>query len=240
MGVAVTGATLLVAALALGGCGEGTPGADETPEPTTVETPEPTPEETPEPTEPGELPGEPVDWGPGEGAVLAVVGVEADDVLNLRAGPGVDHDVVAEVAPLETEVLATGNARLIGDTAVWIEATVDDATGWVNLAYVGYLADTEDITYQVSDAEGADTESAARAAIDQLYPDVADLRVVIVDGPHQGDLDEVVIDVLGFADDSVTGGRLHVFTLTEGGRSHVRTIEMTPICSRGVTEGLCV
>jgi enoyl-CoA hydratase len=38
----------------------------------------------------GGLPGEPIDFGPAAGDVLAVIGVSHDDVLNLRSAPGAE------------------------------------------------------------------------------------------------------------------------------------------------------
>jgi hypothetical protein len=62
----------------------------------------------------------------------------------------------------------------------------------------------------------------------------------VVDGPHVGDLGEVTVDVVGLADDSILGWRLHVFAQPEGATFHVRTVEQTVLCARGADAGLCV
>ena len=46
------------------------------------------------------LPGEPVEFGPSAGDTLAVVGVAYDDVLNLRAAPGADQEILERIPPL--------------------------------------------------------------------------------------------------------------------------------------------
>lgn len=236
-------AVIALLTLALAGCtGEPVPGDTPTPD---DPSPTPTATSTDPADDPGDLPGEPYDVGPEAGARLGVVGVEASDVLNLRSGPGVGSDVVAELAPLEADVIATGRSRIEG-RAVWVEAEVDGVTGWANFRYLGYLADTDDVTYRISEASASSYEGAADRAIEQLYPDAGDLTVTVVDGPHEGVIGEVTspgditVDVLGFGDDSVLGVRLHVFATPDGGAITVRNVELTTICARGVDDGLCV
>jgi hypothetical protein len=66
--------------------------------------------------------------------------------------------------------------------------------------------------------------------------------VTVVDGPTVGDLGEVTVDVLGLADDSLRGERLHVFATPDpaGEGFGLKTVEATALCARGVTaDGLC-
>ena len=67
-----------------------------------------------------------------------------------------------------------------------------------------------------------------------------------------GDVGEVTYDVIGLADDSVAGVRLHVFgaptdadlprsALLQASSFTLKTVETTALCGRGVTlDGLCV
>jgi len=65
------------------------------PSPTTTGEPSTTPTTEPPTTTTTTLAGEVIDFGPRAGAILGVVGVRHDDVLNLRAGPGTDQAVLA-------------------------------------------------------------------------------------------------------------------------------------------------
>ena len=102
--------------------------APTTPAPTTTPTPteppiasESTGPPAPVPTPPSpadvpqELPGEPIEFGPRAGDVLAVVGVAHDDRLNLRAAPGTDQAILARLSPTEDAMVAQGATRVIDD-----------------------------------------------------------------------------------------------------------------------------
>ncbi len=264
-----TPAALFAAALALAACGGGGDGdadgaattdptattepddttVDDNDEPTTTEDPTTTTEPddsttTTDGSGPSELPGEVVDIFPYEGAELAVVAVAADDTLNIRRGPGVGFEIVRDLDPLAGGLIARGSNRRIDDGAIWAEVDVAGATGWVNAAFVAHPGPVTDIT--------SDLEPLPRAAtMLELGRAVADRRtggegpepmITVVAGPTVGDLGEIVVDVTGLADDSVGGERLHVFAQpgTDGGEFVVRTVEATVLCSRGVTDGLCL
>jgi len=195
----------------------------------------------------GELPGERIDVFPYEDAPLAVVGVAADDVLNVRERPDPSADVVAELGPLADGLTATGHNRDLDGRAIWAEVDTGEARGWVNVSYVAQVGATDDATARLypetADRPVAETlvQLAEAVAADAAGDAEPAPRVVIVDGPTVGDLGEVTVDVLGYPDDSVYGERLHLFAEEEGGESfRLRTLEATTLCRRGVTaEGLC-
>lgn len=199
-------------------------------------------------TTPRELPGEAVDIFPYEDAELGVIGVEADDVLNVRAGPGVDFDVVAELDPLADGIVATGHNRSVDD-GFWAEVTVDGETGWANVMFLSHLGRVEDITAEIApdtdDRPRGDTMAhLGRLIAEQRTSDQSpQTDIVVVDGPSvDGDLGEITIDLVGFGDDALGGERLHIFGQEgEGGESFVlRTVERTLLCIRAVTDdGLC-
>lgn len=241
--------TALVLGAALAACGNDDDVTTDVtpPETTTAET------TTTEPTEPtdGELPGERIDIFPYEGAELAVVAVDADDTLNVRSGPGVGFDVVTELDPLATGVVATGHNRSLDDDGIWAEVAVDGVTGWASTAFLAHLGDTGDRTSELypdpADRPRAETmlelgeavaEDVAGSDLDGGPP----LSITVVDGPSVGDLGEVTVDVTGFGDDALLGYRLAVFAEPDpGGESFtVRTVESTPLCRRGVSDGLCL
>ena len=196
---------------------------------------------------PGQLPGERMDIFPYEDATLAVVGVEAGDVLNVRSAPGTSAEVVAELEPLADDLTATGHNRQIGGQTIWVEVDTGAQQGWVNGAFVAQLGGTDDATSRlypdVADRPVAETlqQLAELVAADAAGEAEPAPRVVVVDGPTVADLGEVVVDVLGYPDDSVYGERLHLFAEEEGSESfRLRTVEATTLCRRGIdAEGRC-
>lgn len=197
---------------------------------------------------PSELPGERIEIFPYEAALLGVVGVAADDVLNVRAAPGARYEVVAELDPLDDGISPTGHNRQLDDGAIWAEITVDGTTGWASTAFLAHLGDVRDVTSElypaVADRPSGDTmvQLGEQVAGQRAGEGEPEPRIVVVDGPSVGDLGEVTVDVLGYPDDSVLGERLHVFAEPDpGGEGFtVRTVESTTLCRRGVSDGRCV
>ena len=193
--------------------------------------------------DPAELPGEVFDLYPYEDARLAVVGVDRDDVLNLRAGPAPSFAVVHEVGPIETGLVATGHNRMVEDQ-IWVEVEHGGDSGWVNGRYVLQLGSVDDITSELGRLPSGETMLDLADAVGELRAsDEPPSRLVIVDGPTVGDLGEVMVDVIGLGDDAVGGERLHIFaTPAPGGEAFtVKSVERVVLCSRGVTDDfLCV
>jgi len=63
-----------------------------------------------------------------------VVLVEADDVLNVRSGPGVDNEILGGLAPGVTVVLM-GDSQTVG-SSTWVEILTPAGNGWVNSFYL--------------------------------------------------------------------------------------------------------
>ena len=194
-----------------------------------------------------DLPGEPIDFGPQPGDELAVVGVAHDDILNFRAAPGTDAEILARLSPAATDLIATGRARALPES-VWFEVEVDGIDGWVSSAYIGQLGLTDDATAEVIEAlgetPGAETMLDLGLLVGEaMASDEPPSRIVMSVAPVVGDLGEVTYDVVGLGDDALGGLRLHVFgDPAEGGEGFVLSnVERTFICSRGVTDdGLCL
>ena len=246
-------ASLFLLAVVLFGCGDddaeidagATTTAPTTTDPTTTAPTTTAP--TTAGTDDGELPGEPWDGFPSEGAELAVVGVESDDVLNVRSGPGVEFDIVAELEPLAERVIATGDNRML-DSGVWVQVTADGVTGWANYAFLTHLGSTDDITAQLfpdpADRPDAGTmEQLAEVVVGALVSEGPPLTLTVADGPEVGDLAEITVDARGLRDDSAGGYRLVIFAVPDpaAGGFVLRTVESTVHCTRGVTdEGRCI
>lgn len=71
-----------------------------------------------------------------ESEALAVVGVEADDTLNVRSGPGVGNVVVGELSPFFVGARWLDADPVPVGSDVWIPIATDGLTGWVNARFV--------------------------------------------------------------------------------------------------------
>ncbi len=191
------------------------------------------------------LPGELVDYGPLEGAILAAVGVAHDDVLNVRAAPGVDQEIVTALSPLSNHAVAQGQTRLLPNSA-WYEVDVNGIVGWASSRYLAQLGQTFDDTVRaLEDAfPYAETMEQMGEEIASLYTsDEPRSTVTVVDGPHIGDIAEITVDVVGVGDDALVGFRLHIFAQPDPGGEgwEIKSVENTLLCGRGVTDdGLCL
>lgn len=195
-------------------------------------------------TGPDGYPGERIDIYPYEGTELGVVGVAADDTLNVRGGPGTDFEVVTELAPTATGLVATGHNRDLGDS-FWSQVSVDGTEGWANVRYLAVLGVTDDITAEV--VAGGRPEAETMVELGQIVArtqatEEPESDIVVVAGPTVGDLGDITVDVIGLGDDAVAGYRLHVVgEPAPGGEGFVlRTVERTHLCARGGEPGgLC-
>jgi len=193
--------------------------------------------------------GEPYDFWvpvPAEGPVVGVIGVQYDDTLNVRSGPGISFPVIATLDPTQTGIAGTGQGWQLPSGSVWWEIESDGIVGWSNQRFLSRLGGVEDVTSFVVDRLGeipvADTMLDLGLTVAQVFadPDVGSDVVVSV-APTVGDLGEVTYDVVGLGDDSVGGTRLHVFGQpSESGEGFsLMAVEATSMCQRGVSQGLC-
>ncbi len=127
---------------------EATPLPTPTLEPTA--TPLPTPE--PEPTTPL------LD----ENAAFEVVYVAADDVLNVRSGPGVANDIVGELPPDASNVTITGEGQMV-EGSLWVPVRAGAVAGWVNSTYLAEMVAGTDFC---QDAAAQQLITDLKAALD--------------------------------------------------------------------------
>jgi hypothetical protein len=190
------------------------------------------------------LAGEPIEFGPAADDIVMVVGVEYDDVLNLRAAPGANQPISDEIPPTYTDLVAQGNTRDLSP-GFWIEVDYDGTVGWVNLAYIAFEGDVTDETAAVIDELGERPVEATMTDLAEVVADVfasdeePESDIVQVTEVAEGDLVEVTYDVIGLGDDSVRGFRLHIFAEESSNGFTLRTVEVTLLCGRGVSDGLC-
>jgi len=194
----------------------------------------------PEPTT-TTLAGEPIDFGPREGDVVMVIGVQHDDVLNLRAGPGADQPIVDEIPPTFADLVALGNTRDL-DPSFWIEVDYEGTVGWVHMSFIGFEGVVTDETSHVVDELGERPVESTMTDLAQVVADVFDSDeepesdIVQVTPVTTGDLAEVTYDVIGLGDDAVGGFRLHVLAEETDDGFSLRSVEVTTICWRGVDD----
>ena len=191
----------------------------------------------------GDLPGEPYEYGPAEGVSLAVVGVDHDDILNVRDVPfgeiiatlGLANPIAyllevreapsgEPIASYDTwtgTIVATGRTRKL-PTTIWHEVQVAGLTGWASGAYLAPIGLTDDITAHLIDLLGerpaADTLIELALLVGEaLASEEPPSRVVVTVGPSIFEaLGEVTVDVLNLGDDSLLGYRLHLFATPSG------------------------
>ena len=235
------------------------------------------PADDPESPPAADLPGEPYEYGPDEGMSLAVVGVDHDDVLNVRDVPfgeiiatlGLGDPIafLLEVRAMPSgepidwfdswsgAIVATGRTRKL-PTTVWHEVQVAGVTGWASGAYLAPIGLTEDVTAHLIDRLGEQPEADTLVDLallvgESFASEDPPSRVVITLGPGIFEaVGEVTVDVLGLADDSLLGYRLHIAVDAGGdwmfgdpGPFTFRSVHRTVLCQshRGVTaDGLCV
>ncbi len=195
-------------------------------------------------------PGEAYDFWvpvPAEGAIVGVVGVRHDDVLNVRSGPGIDFPVVATLGPTRSGITGTGNGWQLPSGAVWWEIDAGGVVGWANQRYLSRLDGVDDMTSFVVDRLGEIPAAETMLDLGLLVANAladADVGsdVVMSVAPSVGDLGEVTYDVVGLGDDSLAGWRLHVFGEPTGGGEgfSLKSVEATVFCQRGISDGRCV
>lgn len=72
---------------------------------------------------------------------FAVAFVEPDDILNVRAGPGVAFDIVGTLPPDATDVQITGSGQVVSGST-WVPVQRANLTGWVNSRFLtGFVPD---------------------------------------------------------------------------------------------------
>jgi hypothetical protein len=168
-----------------------------------------------------------------------------DDVLNFRAGPGTDQEILNRLGALFSSYTATGNNRQLPNS-IWYEGTVGGVTGWASSAFLAYIGATDDITASIIADLGETPVAETMLDLGMIVAEASasadpPSRIRMSVAPAVGNLGEVTFDVVDLGDDALAGVRLHVFGTPEEEAFSLRTVERTLLCSRGVSaEGLCV
>jgi hypothetical protein len=111
------------------------PALQAAPSPTAPPTPIPaTPIPTAVPVEPLASPSPTMPPGQAS-ATYQVIFVAADDVLNVRTGPGVANPVAGALAPDAADIVVTGPGEQVAGS-LWVPVTAGPVSGWVNRQFL--------------------------------------------------------------------------------------------------------
>jgi hypothetical protein len=83
-----------------------------------------------------------VSWPIDSSTSLSVFSVAADDVLNVRSGPGTSNNIVSTLAADATGIAHTGEEEFVGSERWW-EIQSDGDRGWVNSRFLVVNRDTD-------------------------------------------------------------------------------------------------
>jgi uncharacterized protein YraI len=114
-------------------------------------------------------------------AVYRVIGVAADDVLNVRQGPGARFPLVGTLPPDGRGVRLASTVECVG---VWCQANFSNVSGWVNTLYLGTDMADAATTYRVVNVASNDVlnirsgPNADLAIVGSIPPDSRGVRVV--------------------------------------------------------------
>ena len=192
---------------------------------------------------------DPDEWPylPITGSVVAVVGVEHWDILEIHEDPGVSSPLVGTLDPLDDTVVALGYARQLPQSIWWCISWNGGSGAWASSIYLSRMADP----YQSFDSSSwigltaqnledflSDVENQyQRPATSEGGP----MRIVISELDYINNV--ISIDVIGFLDDSLLGARLSFATsLQSDGSLIIDDAQFRGICLRGGGPGsdLCL
>ena len=192
---------------------------------------------------------DPDEWPylPITGSVVAVVGVEHWDILEIHEDPGVSSPLVGTLDPLDDTVVALGYARQLPQSIWWCISWNGGSGAWASSIYLSRMADP----YQSFDSSSwvgltaqnledflSDVENQyQRPATSEGGP----MRIVISELDYINNV--ISIDVIGFLDDSRLGDRLTFSTsLQSDGSLIIDDAQFRGICLRGGGPGsdLCL
>ncbi|MEZ5341191.1 MAG: hypothetical protein R2706_07010 [Acidimicrobiales bacterium] len=138
-------------------------------------------------------------------------------------------------------------------TSVWWHLTIDGDEAWANQKYLAAFGLTDDITSQVvasgveKSAETIEALGLAVAASRASTDPVSTIVVVDESSGNRLSLAEITVDVIGLGDDAQKGERLHIFAnvvYEEATETimlfELKSVEATLLCSRGISDGLCL
>ena len=108
--------------------------------------------------------------------IYRVAFVDENDVLNVRAGAGVDFDVVGELQPDATGISITGQGEVV-EGSVWVPIATGRISGWVNSLFLtrdmknDAVCDAAAVQQLMADLELALTDKDNNALANLIHPE---------------------------------------------------------------------
>ena len=192
---------------------------------------------------------DPNDWFylPTTGSVVAVVGVEHWDILEIHEDPGVSSPLIDTLDPLDDTVVALGFARQLPQSIWWCISWEGGSGAWASSIYLSRLADPWQ-SYDSGRWVGLNAENLEDflSEVESEYErdpnsEGGPMRIVISELDYSNNI--VSFDVIGFLDDSVAGARLTFTATTQSdGSVTVTEVQYRAMCRRGGGPGsdLCL
>ncbi len=192
---------------------------------------------------------DPNDWFylPISGSVVAVVGVEHWDILEIHEDPGVSSPLIDTLDPLDDTVVALGFARQLPQSIWWCISWEGGSGAWASSIYLSRLADPWQ-SYDSGRWVGLNAENLEDflSEVESEYErdpnsEGGPMRIVISELDYSNNI--VSFDVIGFLDDSVAGARLTFMATTQSdGSVTVTEVQYRAMCRRGGGPGsdLCL
>jgi len=184
---------------------------------------------------------------PGAGSVIAVVGVEHWDILEIHEDPGVSSPLVGTLDPLDDTVVALGFARQLPQSIWWCISWDGGSGAWASSYYLSRMADPWQ-NFNPDNWVGLTAQN-----LEDFFSDVEDqyerdpnaeggpMRIVISELDYVNNI--LSVDVIGLMGDSNSGIRFTFFTSTQTDGSFVITdAQYRAMCMRGGGPGsdLCL
>jgi len=184
---------------------------------------------------------------PGAGSVIAVVGVEHWDILEIHEDPGVSSPLVGTLDPLDDTVVALGFARQLPQSIWWCISWDGGSGAWASSYYLSRMADPWQ-NFNPDDWVGLTAQN-----LEDFLSDVEDqyerdpnaeggpMRIVISELDYVNNI--LSVDVIGLMGDSNSGIRFTFFTSIQTDGSFVITdAQYRAMCMRGGGPGsdLCL
>jgi hypothetical protein len=192
---------------------------------------------------------DPNDWFylPISGSVVAVVGVEHWDILEIHEDPGVSSPLIDTLDPLDDTVVALGFARQLPQSIWWCISWEGGSGAWASSIYLSRLADPLQ-SYDSDRWVGLNAENLEDflSEVESEYErdpnsEGGPMRIVISELDYSNNI--VSFYFIGFLDDSVAGARLTFTTATQSdGSVTVTDVQYRAMCRRGGGPGsdLCL
>lgn len=182
------------------------------------------------------IPGRTVDgFAPGVEDRVAVIGISDGESLEMRAFPGSDQPIVAQIPSNADDLFGFGLAHESPDGSLWWQIRYADAQGWIQpgAAYLGASTDASAIV-------AGTLSNSTYGSVEELVTEAAERYddAVIVDAGSPNDAGEIqaIIDSITTSSEFQRGERLQLTITPSAGNHRLISAEIVPLCARGLAD----